>query len=289
VPARCLIVDDESPAREELRHLLAGFDDVVVVGEATTAEEAEVLIGSVDYDLVLLDIRMPGMGGLELARMLSAAPSRPAIVFTTAYADHAVEAFDLEAADYLVKPFDRERLRRAVDRALEQRAERGDGRRDPGGGEVAVDAAGDPDAPAPGTSDATVNGTGPAAASTVPPAVARIPVHKGGRILLVEEPRIAYAEAARGYAYLKLVTPNVGQVQLADDRLLTSYTLHDLEERFSDAFVRTHRSFLVNLRHVREVVPQVGGTLTLVMGDRDRSQVPVARRQAAEVRRRLGV
>jgi DNA-binding LytR/AlgR family response regulator len=314
VPARCLIVDDESPAREELRHLLGGFDDVVVVGEATTAEEAEVLIGSVDYDLVLLDIRMPGMGGLELARTLAAGPTRPAIVFTTAYADHAVEAFDLEAADYLVKPFDADRLRRAVDRALEQRAERGEraeraeraerqgargsgrgGERgpDPGRGsdvEVADTAVGGgPSAAAPGTGPAAGNGPGPAAASTVPPAVARIPVHKGGRILLVEEPRIAYAEAARGYAYLKLVAPNVGTVQLADDRLLTSYTLHDLEERFSDAFVRTHRSFLVNLRHVREVVPQVGGTLTLVMGDRDRSQVPVARRQASELRRRLGV
>jgi DNA-binding LytR/AlgR family response regulator len=267
VPARCLIVDDESPAREELRHLLGGFDDVVVVGEATTAEEAEVLIGSVDYDLVLLDIRMPGMGGLELARTLAAGPTRPAIVFTTAYADHAVEAFDLEAADYLVKPFDADRLRRAVDRALEQRAERAAGAGRDGGGDLEV----------------------AAAAAAVPPPVARIPVHKGGRILLVEEPRIAYAEAARGYAYLKLVAPNVGTVQLADDRLLTSYTLHDLEERFSDAFVRTHRSFLVNLRHVREVVPQVGGTLTLVMGDRDRSQVPVARRQASDLRRRLGV
>jgi DNA-binding LytR/AlgR family response regulator len=272
MPARCLIVDDESPAREELRHLLDGFDDVVVVGEATTAEEAEVLIGSVAYDLVLLDIRMPGMGGLELARALAGSASPPAVVFTTAYADHAVEAFDLEAADYLVKPFDRDRLRRAVDRALEQRAERG------------VDVIADD-----GTPDAEGSSEGPPGASTAAPTVARIPVHKGGRILLVEEPRIAYAEAARGYAYLKLVTPNVGQVQLADDRLLTSYTLHDLEERFSDAFVRTHRSFLVNLRHVREVVPQVGGTLTLVMGDRDRSHVPVARRQAADLRRRLGV
>jgi DNA-binding LytR/AlgR family response regulator len=296
VPARCLIVDDESPAREELRHLLGGFDDVVVVGEATTAEEAQVLIASVDYDLVLLDIRMPGMGGLELARALAATPTPPAIVFTTAYADHAVEAFDLDTADYLVKPFDAERLRRAVDRALEQREERG--QRDGGGpvDEAAADATGvGADAPAPGTGDASGAGPGPAGAATVPPTstapptVARIPVHKGGRIILVEEPRIAYAEAARGYAYLKLVTPNVGQVQLADDRLLTSYTLHDLEERFSDAFVRTHRSFLVNLRHVREVVPQVGGTLTLVMADRDRSQVPVARRQAADLRRRLGV
>jgi DNA-binding LytR/AlgR family response regulator len=273
MPARCLIVDDESPAREELRHLLDGFDDVVVVGEATTAEEAEVLIGSVGYDLVLLDIRMPGMGGIELARALAGAPSPPAIVFTTAYADHAVEAFDLEAADYLVKPFDRDRLRRAVDRALEQRAERA--------GVASTDDA------AASAEDDRPDGTPGAAGG--PPTVTRIPVHKGGRILLVEEPRIAYAEAARGYAYLKLVTPNVGQVQLADDRLLTSYTLHDLEERFSDAFVRTHRSFLVNLRHVREVVPQVGGTLTLVMGDRDRSHVPVARRQAADLRRRLGV
>jgi DNA-binding LytR/AlgR family response regulator len=76
---------------------------------------------------------------------------------------------------------------------------------------------------------------------------------------------------------------------LADDRLLTSYTLHDLEERLSAGFVRTHRSFLVNLRHVREVVPQVGGTLSLVMADRDRSQVPVARREASDLRRRLGV
>lgn len=286
--ARCLIVDDEAPARDELRHLLDRFDDVEVVGEATTAEEAQVLISSVDYDLVLLDIRMPGMGGLELARTLAGVASPPAIVFTTAYADHAVEAFDLEAADYLVKPFDADRLRRAVDRALEQRAEHGDA--DDG---AVPDVQGvDDGRPSRGDRAAQAAGPGPAGASseqTGMPPVARIPVHKGGRILLVEEPRIAYAEAARGYAYLKLVTPNVGPVKLSDDRLLTSYTLHDLEERFSDAFVRTHRSFLVNLRHVREVVPQVGGTLTLVMADRDRSQVPVARRQAAELRRRLGV
>ena len=265
MPAHCLIIDDESPAREELRHLLGDFDDVLVVGEATTAEEAQVLIGSVDYDLVLLDIRMPGMGGLELARSLADMAPRPAVVFTTAYPDHAAEAFDLEAADYLVKPFDAERLRRAVDRALEQRAGRAEHRHE------------EPTIPLP---RAPTGGED---------TVVRIPVHKGDRILLVREPLIAFVEAARGYAYLKLITPNVGQVQLADDRLLTSYTLHDLEVRLSAAFVRTHRSFLVNLRHVREVVPHVGGTLSLVMADRDGSQVPVARRQASELRRRLGV
>ena len=255
--ARALIVDDESPAREELRHLLAAFDDVVVVGEATTAEEAELLIASVAYDLVFLDIRMPGMGGIALAQRLIEQRG-PAVVFTTAIPDHAVEAFELGATDYLVKPFDAARLRRAVDRAL---------------GDLDLVVADSPGTDAP-----------------MPEVGVRIPVHRGDRILLVEERCIAYAEAARGYAYLTLVPFFPPGHPLAGvDRLLTSYTLVDLEERFSDAFVRTHRSFLVNVRLVREVVPQVGGLLTLVMGDRKRSQVPVARRQAADVRQRLGV
>lgn len=246
-PARCLIVDDESPARDELRFLIDRIDGVVVVGEATTAEEAHVLLTSLDYDLVLLDIHMPGMGGLELARVLASRAGRASVIFVTADADHAVEAFDLEASDYLVKPIAEERLRRAVQRALEAR---------------------EPSAePAPSS-------------RPTPEAVpARIPVHRGDRVILVEEQRIAFAEAARGYAYLKL----------AEERLLASFTLNDLEERLSSAFVRTHRSYLVNLRHVREVVQEVGGTLTLVMADRDRSRVPVSRRQAPDVRRRLGV
>jgi DNA-binding LytR/AlgR family response regulator len=269
VRARCLIVDDEAPARDELRHLLERFDDVEVVGEATTAEEAQVLVEAVDYDVVLLDVRMPGMGGLELARELAADADRPAVVFTTAYADHAVEAFDLAATDYLVKPFDAERLRRALDRAL--------GRRDR---EV-------PHAAPNGVTDDRDDTS--TSETAVPKLGVRLPVHRGDRIILVDEVRVAFAEASHGYAELKLVAPNGAPTPLRDDRLLTSYTLGDLEERFSDAVVRTHRSFLVNLRHVREVVPQVGGTLQLVMADRDRSTVPVARRQAPAVRRRLGV
>jgi DNA-binding LytR/AlgR family response regulator len=271
VPARALIVDDESPAREELRHLLTGFDDVVVVGEATTAEEAEVLIASVEYDLVFLDIRMPGRGGVALAQQLDAQARGPAVVFTTAFADHAVEAFELGATDYLVKPFDAHRLRRAVDRALS------------GDHELARPARADADALAPPGHEGRSRDAGPREAAV------RIPVHRGDRIILVEEPRIAFAEAARGYAYLALVALPAGHPLAGADRLLTSYTLVDLAERFSPAFVRTHRSFLVNARLVREVVPQVGGGLTLVMGDRRRSQVPVARRQVAEVRQRLGV
>lgn len=267
--ARCLIVDDEAPARDELRHLLDGFDDVEVVGEATTAEEARILLDAVGYDLVLLDVRMPGIGGLELARRLHEREDGPAVVLTTAYHDHAVEAFDLAVADYLVKPFDAPRLRRAVDRAL------------PTGRS------------APETDDAAAHATVPTDDRREAPRTmgVRIPVHRRDRIVLVDEVRVAFAEATRGYAELKLIahrTPTPTPTA-PDDRLLTSYTLGDLEARFSTAFVRSHRSFLVNLRHVREVVPQVGGTLHLVMGDRGRSVVPVARRQAPAVRDRLGV
>ena len=121
---RALIVDDEAPAREELRFLIEGLGDldgagpVQVVGEATNGEEALLLLTSLDYDLVFLDIRMPGLTGLDVARELRDQARRPQIIFTTAYPDHAVDAFDLAATDYLVKPFDAERFRRAVERAL---------------------------------------------------------------------------------------------------------------------------------------------------------------------------
>ena len=283
--ARCLIVDDESPARDELRYLLRDFDDVEVVGEATTAEEALVLIRSVDYDVVFVDIRMPGMGGLAMTRLLAEQDPTPAVVFVTAFADHAVEAFDLEAVDYLVKPFDEVRLRRALDRALERPADRSRSRSvddedaDVAGSEQAPNGerGGGERPPATAAAAGAAGAAGAAAGAT--PSPARIPVHRGDRIVLIEESRVVFAEAARGYAYLKL----------PDDRVLVSFTLSDLEKRLSPVFVRTHRSFLVNTRYVREVVPDVGGSLMLIMADREHSRVPVARRQAPEVRRHLGM
>ena len=250
--ARCLIVDDEAPARAELRFLLDDFDDVQVVGEATNAEEALVLLRSIAYDVVLLDIRMPGPSGLEVAEALRAAPRRPAVIFTTAYPDHAVDAFDLAAADYLLKPFDAERLRRALDRALS--------------GDASVDD--DEPVAEPATAGAPAGD-----------AFGRIPVQRGERTVLVGAADIVYASAARGYSYLKL----------ADERVLTSFTLSDLERRLPGHFFRAHRSYLVNLEHVRELVPDFKGALVLVLDDRQASRVEVSRRQARELRRLLGL
>ena len=246
--ARCLIVDDEAPARTELRFLLEAFDDIQVVGEASNADEAAVLLDSLDYDIVLLDIRMPGGTGLDLARRLRTREDPPAIVFTTAYPDHAVEAFDLAAADYLVKPFDEERLERALRRALS------------------------------GALDADEPANEPPA-TTPPPEESRIAVQRNGRTVLIDPGDVIYVSASRGYSYLKL----------ADDRVLTTHTLAELERRLGRRFFRCHRSYLVNLRHVRELMSDYQGGLVLVMDDAERSRVEVSRRQAPALRRALGI
>jgi DNA-binding LytR/AlgR family response regulator len=245
---RCLIVDDEAPAREELRHLLGEVDDVQVVGEAANATEALELIRSVSYDVVLLDVRMPGGSGLDIAAALQELPHPPKVIFTTAYPDHAVEAFDLAAVDYLLKPFDADRLARAIARALTSSH---DGHHDLGAAPVA----------APATT------------------LARIPVQRGERTVLVDESAIVYASAARGYSYL----------QLADERVLVSFSLNELERRLHGGFFRVHRSYLVNLDRVRELVSDFKGGLSLVMGDHHHSRVEVSRRQTRDLRRALGV
>jgi two-component system response regulator AlgR len=114
---RVLIVDDEPPARERLRRLLADQGDVDIVGEAANGEQAVRLAGELHPDLVLLDVRMPGMNGLEAARHLALFDSPPAVVFTTAYDTYAVEAFEAQAIGYLLKPVRAEKLGAALKRA----------------------------------------------------------------------------------------------------------------------------------------------------------------------------
>ncbi len=292
---RALIVDDEAPAREELRFLieelgeLDGAGPVQVVGEATNGEEALLLLKSLDYDLVFLDIRMPGLTGLDVARELRDQAHRPQIIFTTAYPDHAVDAFDLAATDYLVKPFDAERFRRAVERALavggERGSERGGLERGAAEGEVEQGAAGSvAGAAGVGAAEPASAAQGQPAQSQAsqpqqPPRLVRIPVQKDGRTVLVQGDSIVYAAASRGYSSLKL----------ADERVLVSFSLNELERRLQGHFCRVHRSYLVNLRYVRELVPDFRGTLVLVMNDRQRSRVEVSRRHARELRRRLGL
>lgn len=248
---RCLIVDDEAPAREELRYLLEGVPGAQVVGAAASAEEADLLLGAVDYDVVFLDIRMPGAGGLELARRLAERADGPQVVFTTAYPDHAVDAFELSAADYLLKPFDSARLVQALSRVTER--SRPPGERDPG---------------LPAAPDRVAGGP-----------EGRLPIQQGERTVFVEEREIVAASAARGYCYL----------MLRGGRVLVNYSLSELEERLSERMLRVHRSHLVNLDRVAELRSDYSGSLVLVMDDQAATEVPVSRRHSTDLRRQLGL
>jgi len=258
-PLKALIVDDEAPARSELRYLLGEAGGVQIVGEATAAAEALQLISAIEYDVVFLDIEMPGLSGLELATALRDAARPPAVVFVTAYGEHAVKAFEVAAVDYLVKPVELPRLRLALDRivaGLSPAAPRAET-----GGAA-------PPAPAPAT---WAHGAAP---------LDRIPVDRSGRKLLLAGEDILFISAYDDYTY----------VHTADGRYLSTLSMNTLQQRLADlGFFRTHRSYLVNLRRVKEVVPMYGGTLLLTLSDRDGTQIPVSRRRAAGFKRVLGM
>ena len=123
MPLRALIVDDEAPARSELRYMLEKAENVEIVGEATNAREAIELIRALNHDVVFLDIEMPGLTGLNVAEIILELPRSPAVVFVTAYGEHAVKAFELDALDYLIKPFNEQRLHKTINKVMEMKSE----------------------------------------------------------------------------------------------------------------------------------------------------------------------
>lgn len=249
---RALIVDDEYPAREELRFLLRSFPEVEVIGEAAHVSEALELIRNIAYDICFVDIRLPERSGIDLAKELSHLPHRPAVIFVTAHPDHAIEAFDLDAVDYLLKPFDEARLGRALQRFIERgtetpTAEFAPPRSDTGALDFFID---------------------------------KIPVPDRDRTILLDIDEVIYATAARGYSYL--VT--------GKRRFLVKYSLADLERRLSThQFFRTHRAYLINLKHARAIEADFKGSLQVVLNDDGEVRVPVSRRQARTLREVLGL
>ncbi|HBX22012.1 MAG TPA: DNA-binding response regulator [Desulfotomaculum sp.] len=253
---KALIVDDEYPARQELRFLLSSFSDVEIVGEATNAQEALALIKALDYQVLFLDVSMPGMTGLELGAAIQELPKQPHVIFVTAYDEYAVQAFEVNAVDYLLKPVEPARLKKAIDKVVKSYQET-----PPDNGEEVKPATGK-------------NKVDP---STIK--IDRIPAEKQGKTVLVAESDIFFAFTEQDYIYIK--THN--------DKLLTRFTLKELEARLNpQVFFRTHRCYLVNLHKVREIVPFFNGTYNLVVEDKLNSEVPVSRAQAKKLRKILG-
>lgn len=261
---RALVVDDEPRARSHLRDLLGEIEGVELVGEASTAAEAEKLLLAVEHDLVFLDIRMPGMDGMSAAEIFVSLPTAPFVVFTTAYDEYAARAFELGAADYLLKPISRARLLKAVIRARELKAGG-----ELVGGRAARSAATDTDT---GFEDAGAGGSGKR--------MEYVTARKDGRMVLVRIEEIAYLSVDGETVHVATGDETLVAIAPSMDQLEQSLTGSD--------FFRAHRSFLVNLRKVAEVVPLNNRTYELVMKDRRGSRVPVSRRKAVELRDMLG-
>ena len=210
-----LVVDDELPALSDLGYLLGRDDRVEEVITASSGTEALQVLDVRDVDVVFSDISMPGLDGMALARVISRFSVRPQIVFVTAHDEHAVDAFAVDATDYVMKPVRAERLSEAIRRVVAAQSEKGTGM---------PSAAGEPAPPV--VEDET------------------IPVELGGVTRFISRSQIRYAQAHGDYARLHTSTGSH----------LVRVPLSVLEERWAEfGFVRIHRSTLVALPHVTEV------------------------------------
>ncbi|MGZ4270715.1 MAG: LytR/AlgR family response regulator transcription factor [Solirubrobacteraceae bacterium] len=243
-----LAVDDEPRALADISRLLEASASVDRVATATSAKEALVSLSGGRYDALFLDVAMPEIEGMALARLLRRFADPPAVVFLTGHPDAAVEAFEVQALDFLVKPVTRERLDAAL-RRVEAHVQ----------------------APDPRPAPAADGGDGASA-----PDVVAVDNPRGGGKRLVRVETIAFAQASGDYA----------RIVCDDGRFLLRTPLTQLEHDWAPAgFARVHRAYLVNLTHAVELRAQPNGTAVLIM--RDGTEVPVARRGVAALRRRL--
>jgi two-component system LytT family response regulator/two-component system response regulator LytT len=242
-----VLADDEAPALDELAFLLRDFPEIEVVATASNGVEAVARIEEFEPDVVFLDVQMPGLDGLGVIHKLKAdgAPL-PAFVLCTAFEQYALEAFRLEALDYLLKPVDRDRLALTVERLKRTLFE-----------------------------PAQLELPPAAAAPSLAPR-AKIVVRSGGRNLIVDAADIVYATIEDGL--ITVVTTTVeGQANYK--------TIEELQSSLdATLFWRAHRSYLVNINRIREVIPWFKSSYQLRMDDKKGSEIPVSRVQTRRLR-----
>ncbi|MEM9776629.1 MAG: LytTR family DNA-binding domain-containing protein [Chloroflexota bacterium] len=258
---KILITDDEAPARGELTYILNQLAPNAELSEAKNGLEAVDFLKKNEVDVAFLDINMPGMDGLTAgATIMQEIEEPPLIVFATAYSDHAIEAFEMAALDYVVKPFDEKRLAKTVERIQQTLAQQDQ-----------IDQ----------QQEAIRNVLSQMMGKEIGPAKSSSEIKKlwgerdGGNRLLVDYNQILYIEAEQKKVYMFID---------AGEKLQVRQTLKELEERLSlHQFVRVHKGYLINLDHIAEVVPWFSGGYLIRLGDGSH-EIPMSRRYAAKLK-----
>lgn len=232
-----IIIDDEELARKRLKRLLAVHDSIHIIGEATNGAEGLQQIEKLNPDLVFLDIEMPVLNGFE---MLSRLPKPPKVIFTTAYDQYAVKAFEEESVDYLLKPIEDERLAKAVNRLQTQQQE--------------------PDYTIP--LDLLMRQL------KIKKEVKTLTVKIGDRILLVKIQDLVYIDAEEKYVFLNTIDGK---------RSLTDFTITALAEKLPDQFVRINRSTIINSDLIKEIKRGFNGAFFFIMNDAESTKLNSSR------------
>jgi two-component system, LytTR family, response regulator LytT len=254
MPLSAVIVDDEQPARDELAYLVKNLGDVNVVAQGKNGLEAVSLIKEHSPDLVFLDVQMPGLDGFGvIKKLLDRKVPLPKIVFATAFDQYAVKAFEVNAVDYILKPFDKKRVAQSVERA---RAKMEAGAASEQKFETLV-----------------------RMLESQKPHTAKILIKAAGRLFLADPKDICYATIEDGVITVA-TGGNAGMEGQSNCR-----TLEELFESLDgNLFWRAHRSFLVNINHIREVVPWFKSSYQLRMDDKKQTEIPVSRAQTRRLR-----
>ena len=251
---RAVLVDDEQLARDELGYLLDQVGGVDVIGQAGNGVEALTTIERLQPDVVFLDIQMPGLTGFEVARRMLETRAVSHIIFVTAYDQHAIEAFEVNAVDYLLKPVEQSRLGLAVDRARRRIATA---------------------RPADGVNNAELEKIIQIVAERQSRRE-RMAIKVGERFLLVQAEEIIYASLADEGITVK-TSQHAGTSNYR--------TLDELHERLDPTvFWRVHRSHLVNINKIKEIVPVFSRNYILRMKDDTSTEIPVSRTQTRRLR-----
>lgn len=255
-----VIVDDEQLARDELAYLLKSVGDVEVVAQGHNGVEAVNLIKEYSPDVVFLDVQMPGLDGFGvIKKLIDKKVPMPQIIFGTAYDQYAVKAFEVNAVDYLLKPFDKKRVVQAVDKARKR---------------LGV-------APSPSDKLETLIEMLEQQKQPTSTAPSKVLIKSGGRLFLVDQKDICFASIEDGV--ITVVTPTLeGQSNCR--------TLEELLATLDqNLFWRAHRSYLVNINRIKEVVPWFKSSYQLRMGDKSGTEVPVSRAQTKRLRELFGL